>query len=195
MSVRPRQGIRRRRWSAKEFYRLLDLGFFNGQRVQLIEGEILQMAAQKNFHALGIKLTEDALNAVFGPNFWVRVQMSLDLTPYSVPDPDLAVIPGSPRANATLTNPTTALLIVEVSLTTLYFDRRVKSSLYAKVGIEDYWVLNLVQRQLEIRRKPVPDSSQRYGFSYLNETIFVPGDVVTPLAAAQSRIAVADLLP
>src|SRR5262249_35191488 len=65
MSVGQRSGVRRRRWTRKEFYRLLDLNFFLGQRVELIEGEILVMAARKNFHAVAIKLTEDALEAVF----------------------------------------------------------------------------------------------------------------------------------
>src|SRR5438270_803743 len=92
-----RAGVRRRLWTAKEMYRLLDLGFFNGQRVELIEGEIFVMASQKNFHAMGITLTEDALRAAFGPGYWVRVQMSLDLTPHSVPDPDLAVVAGNIR--------------------------------------------------------------------------------------------------
>src|SRR4051794_14423293 len=86
---------RLRVWSAAELYRLLDLGFFTNQRVELIEGEILEMAAQSNHHAQSIALTSDALSTAFGRNFWVRVQMSLDLSPYSVPDPDIAVIGGS----------------------------------------------------------------------------------------------------
>jgi Uma2 family endonuclease len=190
-----RTGIRRRRWTAKEFYRLLDLGFFKGQRVQLIEGEILQMAPQKNYHAMGITLTEDALRVVFGPNFWIRVQMSIDLTPYSVPDPDLAVVPGAPRTHNIAFNPTTALLLVEVSETTLSFDRRRKGSLYARASIADYWILNLVHRQLEVRRNPVADPAARYGFRHADEMILRAGDFVAPLAVPQARIAVADLLP
>ena len=89
-----------RRWTREEFYRLLDLGFFLEQRVELIEGEIVEMAAQKNLHAAGISLGEDALRIAFGPNFWTRVQMTLDLTPHSAPDPDLAVIPGAARDDA-----------------------------------------------------------------------------------------------
>jgi Uma2 family endonuclease len=195
MSVGQRSGVRRRRWTRKEFYRLLDLNFFLGQRVELIEGEILVMASQKNFHAIAITLTEDALRAAFGPGYWVRVQMSLDLTPYSVPDPDLAVIAGSVRYNCSVDNPTTALLIVEVSLTTLRYDRGRKASLYARAGIEDYWIVNLVNRQLEVRRDPVPDSSQRYGYGYAQLTTLQPSDVATPLVAPSARIAVADLLP
>src|SRR5947209_5201576 len=119
MPTEQQAGPTPRRWSREEFYRLLDLGFFDEQRVELIGGEILLMPAQKNFHALGITLTEDALRAAFGPGYWVRVQMSLDLTPHSVPDPDLAVIAGSVRDHlGDVDNPTTALLIVEVSETT-----------------------------------------------------------------------------
>jgi Uma2 family endonuclease len=171
------------------------MGFFQDRRVQLIEGEIVEMPAQKNFHAMGITLTEDALRAAFGPGFWVRVQMSLDLTPLSVPDPDLAVVAGTPRQHNRNQNPTSALLIVEVSETTLAFDRRFKASLYARVGIADYWILNLQDRQLEVRRNPVPDATACFGFRYGDETILLAGDFVSPLAVPNAQIAVVDLLP
>jgi Uma2 family endonuclease len=196
MTVKKRQaGIRRRLWTAKELYRLLDLGFFNGQRVQLIEGEIFVMASQKNFHAMGIKLTQDALDAAFGSGYWVRVQMSLDLTPHSVPDPDLAVIAGAPRTHDPAHNPASALLIVEVSDTTLRFDRGRKGSLYARCNIADYWILNLVDGRLEVYRNPVPDPAQRYGYRYADVAHLGLTEFVTPLALPQARIAVADLLP
>ena len=190
-----RSGIRRRRWTAKEVYRLEDLGFFRGQRVQLIEGDILVMSPQKNLHAMGITLTEDALRVAFGPGYWVRVQMSLDLTPYSVVDPDVAVIPGNIRTHDPSYNPTTALLIVEASVTTLRFDQGRKASLYARCNIADYWILNLVDGRLEVYRNPVPDATQRYGHGYADVTHLGVGDFVSPLALPQARIAVADLLP
>jgi Uma2 family endonuclease len=171
------------------------MGFFRERRVQLIEGEIVEMPAQKNLHAMGIGLTQYALQAAFGIGFWVRVQMSLDLTPRSVPDPDLAVVPGTIRQHNPKQNPTTALLIVEVSDTTLAFDRRSKASLYAQAGIADYWIVNLADRQLEIRRNPITDPSQIYGARYGDETVLFATDFATPLAAPQARIQVADLLP
>jgi Uma2 family endonuclease len=195
MAVKQRVGPRRRLWTRKEYYRLLDLGFFRGQRVELIEGVIVQMPAQKNYHALSISLTHDALRAVFGAGYWIRVQASLDLRPYSVPDPDLAVVKGDPRSHKTPNNPKTALLLVEVSDTTLGYDRRVKGSLYPRAGIADYWIVNLVDQQLEVHRNPVPDRSQRYGFIYADVITLTATDYVTPLAAPQARVAVADLLP
>src|SRR5262249_25072776 len=80
-------------------------------------------------------------------------QGSLDLSPWSVPDPDVAVVQGSPR-NASPDNPTTALLLVEVSETTLAYDRSTKASLYARAGIADYWIVNLVDRQVGVLRNP-----------------------------------------
>jgi Uma2 family endonuclease len=184
----------RRRFTRDEFYRMAELGMFDGQRVELIEGEILEMAAQMNAHMAGITLVADALRAAFGPGFWVRVQGSLDLTPFSVPDPDLAVVPGSPR-NPSRNNPTTALIIVEVSESSLKYDRTRKASLYARVGIADYWVLNLVEQQLEVYRNPVADPTQPYGFRFAEVVYLQATEAVSPLAAPHARIAVVDLLP
>src|SRR4051794_30513500 len=87
------------RWTAQEYYRLCECEVMFGRRVQLIGGEIVEMAAQMNWHALSVGLTDVALRNAFGPNFWVRVQMSLDLSPHSVPDPDIAVIAGALRTH------------------------------------------------------------------------------------------------
>jgi Uma2 family endonuclease len=184
-----------RPWSAQELYRLLDLGFFNEQSVELIEGEIIEMAAQSNLHAQSITLTADALSGAFGKRFWVRVQMSLDLSPYSVLDPDIAVIAGSVRDNAGRNNPTTALLVVEVSETTLAYDRNRKGSLYARAGIADYWIVNLDKRLLEVYREPAPDEVKDFGFGYQNVRYLEATDEIAPLAFPQARLKVADLLP
>lgn len=184
------------RWSREQFYQMLDLGWFQDRRVELIDGEVLDMPAQKNYHGAAITLTMDALRLVFGAGFWVRNQLSLDLSPRSVPDPDLAVVSGSPqRVTASTPNPTTALLLVEVSDSTLAYDRNHKGSLYAAGGIADYWIVNLVQRQLEIYRDPVADGTQLFGSRYNSRTILDPPDKVSPLAAPQASITVADLLP
>lgn len=193
---KPKLGPRRKLWTKDEFYQLLELGVVTeGPRTQLIEGEIIEMPPQKNFHALGISLTHDALRAWFGAGYWVRVQMSLDLTPLSVLDPDLAVVPGNPRDFKSNDNPTTALLIVEVSETTLRFDTGAKASLYAKAGILDYWVLNLRQNRLEIRRQPVADPTQKYGWGYSSVDLLSPGESASPLALPAANISVRDLLP
>jgi Uma2 family endonuclease len=183
------------RWTAEAFYRLLDAGYFDGRRVELIDGEIVEMPSQKNYHGAALTRTADALKVAFGTGYWVRVQLSLDLSPRSVPDPDVAVIQGSPVGiTPTTPNPTSALIVAEVSDTTLGTDRNWKSHLYAAAGIADYWIVNLVQRQLEVYRNPVSDASAPFGARYADRVIFDPGDNVTPLATP-TPVAVADLLP
>jgi len=184
------------RWTREQFYQMLDLGWFQDQRVELIDGEVLDMPSQKNYHGAAVTLTMDALRLAFGSGFWVRNQLSLDLSPYSVPDPDLAVVPGSPQGVAAAApNPTTALLVVEVSDSSLPYDRNYKASLYAVGGIADYWIVNLVQRQLEVYRDPVADSTQLFGYRYNSRTIHDPSDKVSPLAAPHAQLTVAGLLP
>jgi Uma2 family endonuclease len=191
--ARPRTLQKTWRWTTKEYYRLYDLGFFDGQRVELIEGEIIVMPVMKNPHAIAITLAEDALRAAFGPGHWIRPQMPLHFGLWSEPEPDVAVAQGGPRDYAD--HPTTALLVVEISETTLRYDRGRKGPLYAQAGITDYWIVNLVDRQLEVYRDPQPDPKRPRHYTYAQVTILKATDVVTPLAAPNARIAVADLLP
>jgi Uma2 family endonuclease len=182
------------RWTRDEYIRLCEEGWFHDRRVELIGGEIVEMAAQFNLHAAGVDLTADALARAFGQGFWVRRQVTLDLSPHGVPDPDVAVIRGSPRG-AGRTIPTSALLVVEVCDTSLAFDRNAKASLYAAAGIADYWIVNLVQRQLEVYRNPVGDASTVFGFRYADRTLLDAAGAIAPLSAPQAPVAVADLLP
>ncbi len=186
--------LTKHRWTRDELFQMLDHGLLAGHRVELIAGEVLEMPAQFNLHAAAIDLTADALRLVFGVGFWVRRQGSLDLSPLGVPDPDVDVIRDTPRGSVR-TMPTSALLVVEASDSTLRLDRKIKGSLYAAAGIADYWIVNLVQRQLEVYRDPIPDPSAAFGATYSNQVILIPGDLVTPLAAPNARIPVADLLP
>jgi Uma2 family endonuclease len=182
-----------RRWTRKEYYRLLDLDFFRNQRVELIEGEILEMPSMKNPHAIALGLAQDVLGAVFGPGYWVRNQLPLHFGSRSEPEPDFAVVQGGPRDYQD--HPTTALLVVEISDTTLSFDRGRKKSLYARAGIEDYWIVNLMDDQLEVYREPQLESRRPRRYTYSKVTMLKPGAVAKPLAAPNARIAVSNLLP
>jgi Uma2 family endonuclease len=177
-----------RRWTREEYYRMGDLGFFHGQRVELIEGEIMVLSPQNWPHTSTVDRVAEALRRILGTGFWVRTQVPLNLGT-SDPEPDVSVVLG--RREDYNDHPTSAVLIVEVSDSTLAYDRTRKASLYARAGITDYWIVNLVNNQLEVRRDPRPDPSQPYG----SVTTLVPPAVVNPLAAPQVSLAVADLLP
>ncbi|MCL2641153.1 MAG: Uma2 family endonuclease [Phycisphaerales bacterium] len=180
------------RFTREEYYRLGELGMFEGQRVELIEGEIVDMAPQLTPHAMATSLALQALQKAF-PGYLVRIQMPLSFGA-SEPEPDLAIVTGQPRDYPT-GHPQTALLVVEVSESTLRYDRTRKASLYARAGIKDYWVLNLVKNCLEVMRGPVEDGNAEFGWRYASVTTLKSGDLVSPLAKPQAVIAVTDLLP
>jgi Uma2 family endonuclease len=184
-----------RRWTRDEYYRMADLGFFQDQRVELIDGEIIEMAPQKDAHAVAVSLTRDALAEAFGDGYWVRMQLPLRLAEGSDPEPDASVVHGKARDYLGKGHPTGALLVVEVSDTTLAYDRGPKASLYASAGITDYWIVNLINAQVEVHREPVEDADQPHGFRYRKVTALKAGASIRPLAKPAAEVAAADILP
>ncbi len=183
----------RKRWTVAEFHQLWDAGWFADCRPMLIEGEILLMPNPNPPHAMGTNLADYALKAIFGAGFVVRVQQPLVLGLSTDPEPDLAVVPGSPRDY--IDHPTTALLIVEVSDSTLNYDVGEKASLYAAGGITDYWVVDLNHEQVIVFRDPQPDATQRFGFGFGDVQNLDRTGTISPLAAPQASLRAADLLP
>jgi Uma2 family endonuclease len=177
-----------RRWTRDEYDKMIAAGLFApGERVELIDGEILQMTPQGSAHFTAISLAEEALRKAFGAGFQVRSQAPLSLPGDSEPEPALAVVAGTPRdyRNA---HPGTALIVMEVADNTLQHDRRRKGSLYARAGIRDFWIINLIDRCIEVYRDPGLGS-------YGSIRRFIAGEHLTPLSAPDARIAVADILP
>jgi Uma2 family endonuclease len=178
---------RRRIWTKKEYYKLIDIGFFNGKSAELIEGEIIEMSPMKTPHAVTIGLVESVLREVFGKNYSVRGQLPIDLGDINEPEPDVAVVKGNIR-DYLESHPKTAELIVEISAATLSYDRNTKAKLYARNGIQDYWIINVKKRCIEIHRLPKLDKYQEI-------TFFTENDEVSPLANPEAKIKVSELLP
>src|SRR5437868_2332910 len=170
-----------------------EAGLFNGQRAELIDGEVMVLSPQNWPHAATVDRVAEALRLALPAGFWVRAQLPLALGTSSDPEPDVSVVSGH-RADYR-DHPTTAVLIVEVSDTSLDYDRTRKASLYARAGIRDYWIFNLVDRQVEVYRGPAPDATQPYGHGYTSTTTLVPPAAVSPPAAPGVSLPVADLLP
>ena len=185
---------RQRAWTRDEYDRLTDLGFFQGERLELIEGQIVVMAPMKSPHATATGLADDALRAVIGSGYIIRIQMPFVLGDRSEPEPDVAVVAGPRRAYAAA-HPTMAVLLVEVADSSVEYDRKIKGSLYARAGIEDYWIVNLPERQVEVYRRPALDPDAFAGWSYADRHIARAGETVSSLAVPAAVIAVADLLP
>ncbi len=174
-------------WTRGEYHRIGESGLFAGKRVQLIRGQVIEMSPMKSRHATGIELVNQALRARLGSQGYVREQKPLALTPLSEPEPDIAVVTGSPRDYAQA-HPTTAQLVVEVSDSTLKFDQQVKGPLYAEAGIPEYWILNLVDNTLEVYRDPTSEG-------YQTRQVWGSQEQVTSLIEPDQQIPVLELLP
>ena len=177
-----------RHWTREEYERLVAQGFFRpDERIELVDGVIYEMTPQSAGHAVAVRLARQIFGRIFSSGFDILVQMSLALGENSEPEPDLAVVPGSPRDHLT-SHPASAVLVMEVAETSLYRDRDRKASVYARAGIPDYWILVLGGRQLEILRDP-------QGGIYRSRTVLTATDKISPLACPEAPISVAELLP
>ncbi|MEO2090461.1 MAG: Uma2 family endonuclease [Gemmataceae bacterium] len=189
----PMSGLRPFRWTVQLFHRLGDLGVFEGRRASLWDGQIVEEGPMNPPHRIALELTDGAMRAAFGAGWRVCVQMPLILSPTDAPQPDVAVVKGSPRDSAV--HPTSAELVIEIADSSLSQDLTEKAEKYATAGIADYWVLDVDGRQLFVFRDPVPLPAGLGATAYATRFTRGPADAVAPLALPSASIAVADLLP
>lgn len=179
------------KWTTEEYYRLGDLGFFHGKRVELLGGEIFEMSPINWTHTVATTKTSEVLRRLFAGQGWISIQNPMDLG-NSQPQPDIAVILG--RIEDYNDHPQTALLIVEVADTTLFYDTTTKAEIYATAGIADYWVVDLATKRLLVFRDPVPLPAGRGASAYRTHFNLASTDTIAPLAVP-GTIAVSELLP
>src|SRR5262245_8286115 len=188
--------MRTRRFTRAEYDRLTELGIFqSGEEIELLGGQLIVAEPQGAAHYTAIVKTTRALTAAFGDGWYVRAEGPIGLDDDSEPEPDVAVVPGSPDDYYSRSHPSRPVLTVEVSESSLAVDRVRKGSLYARARLTEYWVLNLVDRVLEVYREPVTDTAAPFGWRYARLEVFDALAQVAPLAARHSRVRVADLLP
>jgi Uma2 family endonuclease len=171
-----------KRFTLTEYHRLIELGFLaEDDRVELIRGELVQMAAKGTLHSVcNTKLLRE-LDRLVGNRAVVRGQEPIVLPDDSEPEPDVAIAQGQPDDYLSHhPYPNDILLVIEVSDSTLQYDQTVKLSLYAENQIQDYWIVNLVTNQLERYSQPYQDTQGNFGYrirqiTLRNETVTVPG--------------------
>jgi Uma2 family endonuclease len=184
-----------RRFTRVEYERLTELGVFNpDERLELLDGLLIVREPQATPHATAVRLALAALRAAFGAGWLVDTQAPVALDDTSEPEPDVVVVAGGAR-DYRHAHPSHPVLVVEVADTTLDADRTFKGGLYARAGVADYWIVNLVDQVVEIHREPVTSEAAPYGWRYASVVIVRPPDAITPLAAPHARIAAGDLLP
>jgi Uma2 family endonuclease len=183
-----------RRWGRVEYDRLVGLGAFENEPIELIGGQLIVAEPKSSEHATAVGMAEDALRAALASGWIVRGQDPVALDEESAPEPDIAVVRGS-RADYRHAHPARPVLIIEVAESSLRFDRVTKGSLYARAGIEDYWIVNLVDGVVEVYRNPGADVTALHGWRYMSIERFTPPSSVAPLGIPAAPIPVAALLP
>jgi Uma2 family endonuclease len=183
-----------RSWTSDEFEKLIDLGVFGpDEKLELIGGELIPKMTQNGPHSTAVTALTMMGFSLGLKGVLVRVQLPLRLGPSDRPEPDLALVEGA-LADFKENQPTTALLVVEVSDSTLAADRTTKASMYARAQIPEYWIVNLVDNQLEVHREPIEDKRETFGARYNSVQKLVAGEEIAPLAAPNSPVKTADLL-
>ena len=177
------------RFTTDEYYRLADAkALAPGARVELLEGQIVDMLPIGPFHAdVGSRLGNIFSNAAKG-RWIVRNQYPVRLNDGSEPQPDLALV--SPQVSYKQRHPTPedVFLLVEVADSSVVSDREDKLPAYAKAGISEYWIVNLVERVVEVYRAPHP------GGIYESMERRRGEDIIAPAIFPDATITVADLL-
>jgi Uma2 family endonuclease len=182
--------LNRWRFTVDDYHRMAKAGILREDaRVELIDGEVVRMAPIGDRHVFCV----DNLNEAFRPSATDRYRLSVQnpvrLSRHNEPQPDLMLLRlPADRYAASLPGPDDVLLVVEVSDTTLAYDRRTKLPLYAAAGIPDAWLVNIPRRTIEVHREP------REG-RYQQVTVFRKGETISPLALPDITIAVAAILP
>ncbi len=152
----------KRLFTVSEYHQMAQVGIFSeDDRVELLEGEIIEMSPISSRHASCVKRLNELFTHLLGGRVIVSVQDPIRLSERSEPQPDLALL--KPRADFYSTahpQPQDVLLLVEVCETSADFDRRAKLPLYAKAGIPEVWLIDVAQEQIEVYRAP---SVQGYG--------------------------------
>ncbi len=180
-------------WTRGEYYKIADAGLFHSKRVELIEGQVVEMSPVGSVHATGVVLVARVLEDVLKDGYVIRWQMPLALSEHSEPEPDVAVVQGSVR-DYTRQHLAIAVLVVEVFDTSLGYDRTTKAALYAEAGIAEYWIINLRDSQIEAHRQPQP-TAEGYGYRYAETVALSNMESITPRAAPAVSISIEDLLP
>ncbi len=189
MNVLERASTQVRLINVQEYHRMADVGILSAEeRVELIAGQIWQMAAKGAGHSAAVTRCDRMLRRVLGDRVLVRLQDPIQLDEYSEPEPDIAVVAPDPDDyENNHPKPEQVYLLIEVADTTLKRDLEFKSLLYAKAGIIEYWVLEVINCQIHIFRNPSPNG-------YLSDRVVSAGDSISLLAFGDRDIAVIELV-
>jgi Uma2 family endonuclease len=167
----------------REFDRMVELGLFENERVELLRGALVVMSPQSWQHATTIQWLNEQFVRGIDASLVVRPQLPYAADEWSEPEPDLAIVRRDP---ALRDHPHEALLVIEVAATSLRKDRLLKTGIYAAAGVPEYWIVNLEEMVVEVHTRPSGDR-------YTHVEVLRDGDVLRPLSVPGIALAVADI--
>jgi Uma2 family endonuclease len=178
-----------KRWTKQEYFKLAE-GPLEGKPIYLYRGELIEMASMGALHAFGATTAENWCHDTFRPAHWVRTEKPLEMPDDSVPEPDVAVVTHEQMVRRPA--PNAALLVIEVSDSSIELDRDMAFD-YAAAGVPDYWVVNMVAREVEVYRDPMPDPTSVTGHRYASRHVCGLGTSLVPLLRPDASVEVAFL--
>ncbi len=179
-----------RQWTVEDYHRMMDAGILGSDdRVELLDGQIIHMSPQYAPHAGITQWAAHYLTQMFQGKAYIRVQFPIALTPLSEPEPDIAVVRFDPKGYTQHhPQPKDIYLLLEVSDSTLKFDKTQKARIYAQAGIPEYWILDIPNRQVWVMQDPVEADYQAVSSLKLEAEI-------SPVRFPEIRIPLAGLFP
>ncbi|MBD2500076.1 Uma2 family endonuclease [Anabaena azotica] len=179
-----------RLWTVEEYHRMAEAGIFGAdERVELLEGKIIWMIAKGTAHRSAVSRTDRLLQNSLKNVALICVQDPVKLNERSEPEPDISVVKVDPLDYADHhPTPSEVYLIIEVADSSLKLDCETKAQAYSQAGIKDYWVLDVVNRQLHVFREPTPEG-------YKVKVVLAEDETITPLEFPDLQIVVLEMLP
>jgi Uma2 family endonuclease len=171
-------------FSRADYERLVELGLFHDAHVELLRGVVVSMSPQGPWHAVVAARIHEVLLRVLAGRVFVMSHSPLPLSDDSEPEPDVAVYPPGASVDAL---PRDALLVVEVSDTSLPKDRGLKRDLYAEAGVPEYWIVSKEDQAVEVCAQPVDGA-------YRTQQVYRAGGAIRPAAFPDVEIVVAEFL-
>jgi Uma2 family endonuclease len=181
--------VRQRRFTREEYFRMAKTGVLGPEdRTELIDGYLVEMTAQNAPHRAAVGKVDSQFQRILEErNYWVQIQATLPLDYRNVPEPDIAILSGTPD-DLIDGEPEDIPLIVEVADTTLTYDRTEKLVCYASNDVPEYWIVNLQNHTLECYHNPTEDE-------YRERRTLERGDTIAPRFDGRLELAIGDLLP
>jgi Uma2 family endonuclease len=171
------------KWTLEEYHRMIDAGILDDRRVELLKGEIVEMAPQGEPHAYSRNEAGEYLTRLLGDRAKVRQDSPITLPNHSEPEPDIAVVQNLGREyRSHHPYPENIFWVIEYSQSSLTKDLEIKSKIYAEAGIPEYWVVNLNELQLVVFRDP-------QNGEYTSQQTFTSG-TIQPLAFPDVVVAI-----